>query len=49
MILYSVPVYFLQGLRIRRWDHETRPREGSGFPCAVLKLPVINIRVGLEV
>ncbi len=47
--LYSVPAYSLQSLSIRRRDHETCPREAFILPTAVLKLPDLIIRVGLQV
>lgn len=47
MSLLCIPVYFLQGLSIRGWDHKTCPREGFDLAAAGLKLPVLIIRVGL--
>lgn len=48
MIIQCVPVHFLQGFSIRRWDDETCRRKGFDLPTAGLKLPVSTIGVGLE-
>lgn len=47
--LLSVPVYFVQGLSVGRWNHETGPWEGFGLSGARLQHPVLVIGVVLEV